>query len=290
MLFQELPDRITLMPTCTVNIQPDGVAAKLNIQVLQHLEKALSITAFRLDHPCAAQERGHPTGNVQAFLMLAGCRNLQPFANKRPTPAQPWMQGKAALVLKNNSFLRPQRLEFFLGSWQTFSHPRPLLGDRHGWLASADTRADASNTGPDGPSALSQTVAGYGSPRWGRPSGRGSIRTSEAIPPDGAQAVRRPSASYGPGDLTAFSGPGLRPRSYLPPGSSGLHSSGSGPEPPRSSPVVAPPKPEGGWRSLFRSRPRVLSRSRPTIALWRLFLNLKEVFSCLQYNTLSIVM
>ena len=100
MFFQELPNRIALMPACSVHIQPDSVAAKSTIQVLRYLEKSISVTTFRLDHPYAAQNRSHPAGNIQAFLMLAGCRNLQPFANGRPTPAQPGMQGKAAFILK----------------------------------------------------------------------------------------------------------------------------------------------------------------------------------------------
>lgn len=209
MRFQELPDHIALMPACSVNIQPDGIAVKTAIKALQHLEKSFSITAFRLDHPGTAKERSHPAGNIQAFLMLAGSRNLQPFADKRPTTAQPRVQGKAAFVLKNNGFLRPQRFEFFLGSSRTSSRPRPLLGDRHDWLASGDTQADASSTGPDELSALTRTAAVYGSPTWGHPIGRGSVRTSEAIPPDGAQAVLRSSASYGVDGLTAFLGPGL---------------------------------------------------------------------------------
>jgi hypothetical protein len=104
MLSQELPDRITLMPTCSVNIQPDCVAAKPAIKVLQHLEESLPVSAFRLDHSSAAQKRSHPTGNIQSLLMLASCRNLQPLSDERPTPAEPWMQGKTAFVLKNNGF------------------------------------------------------------------------------------------------------------------------------------------------------------------------------------------
>jgi hypothetical protein len=285
MLFQKLTDHVTLMPTCTVNIQPNGVAAEPTIQVLQHLEKTLSITTFRLDHSSTAQKRSHPAGNIQTFLVLAGCRNLHPFANERPTTAEPWMQGKTAFVLKNNGFFRPQRFEFFLGSWRTSSRPRPLLGDRHGWLASADTRADASNTGPAGLSALSRTAAVYGSPKWGRPIVRGSIRTSGVIPPDGAQVVLRSSASYGLDGQTAFWGPRLRPHPYLPPASSGLHSSASGPEPLRSSPAVALPIPKGGWLSLCQSKLLVPSRPRPAIAFWLPFLNLRGRFSCPQYNT-----
>ncbi|KKU11436.1 MAG: hypothetical protein UX17_C0078G0001 [Parcubacteria group bacterium GW2011_GWC2_45_7] len=284
MFFQELPDRITLMPTCSVDIQPNGVAAKPTIEVLQHLEKSFPVTAFRLNHPGAAQKRSHPTGNIQALLMLAGCRNLQPFAYKRPTAAQSRMQSKSPFVLKDNSFLSPQRFEFFLSSWRVSSRPRPLLEDRHGWLASNDTRTDASSTGPDGLSALSQTAAVYGPPTWGRPIGHGSIRTSEAIPPNDAQSVQQSSASYEGDGLSAFSEPGLLLRPCLPPAPSGLYSSDSGREPLRSSPAAAPPAPKGGWLSLCRSMLLVLSQRGPVIALWIPFLISRGRFSCPQYN------
>jgi hypothetical protein len=280
MLSQELPDRITLMPTCSINIQPNGIAAKPAIEVLQYLEKSLPVSAFCLDHSSTTQERSHPTGNIQAFLMLAGCRNLQPFADDRPTTAKPRMQGKTAFVLKNNCFFRPQRFEFFLGSWQTSLRPRPLLGDRHDWPASTDTQADASNTGPDVLSALYQTAAVNGSLAWGHPSGRGSIQTSEAILPDEVPIALQSSVSCGLDGPTAFSGSGRLLHSYLPPASSDLHSSGSGQEPRISSSVAAPPALKGGWLSLCRSKLLVLSRPGPAIALWLSLLNLRGKFSC----------
>ncbi len=143
MLFQKLPDRIIPIPTYAVNIQPDSIATKSAIKVLQHLQETLSVSAFRLDCSSMAQKRSHPAGDIQALLMLARCRNLKPLSDECPTLAQPWRQGKAAFVLKNNSFFRSQRLEFFLGSWQTSSRRRRLLGDRYDRHASTDTQADA---------------------------------------------------------------------------------------------------------------------------------------------------
>jgi len=279
MLSEELPDRITPMPTCSINIKPDGVSAKPAIEVLQHLEETLSVAAFGLDHSCTAQKRGHPSRNIQTFLMLAGCRDLQPLSDKRPAATKPRMQGKAAFVLKNKGFFSAQRFEFFLGSWQTSLRPRPLLGDRHGWLASNDTRADASNTGLDGPSVLSRTVAVNGSPRWGHPIGHGLIRTSVETPPSEALTALRPSASSEQDGLAAFSGPGLLRRPCLPLASSGLHSSGSGPELLRSTLVVAPPVSKVGWLSLCRSRLLAPSRRGPAIVLWTPFLRSRGNFS-----------
>ena len=285
MLSKELPDRITPMPTCSVNIQPDSVTTKLAIKVSQHFEKTFSVAAFRLDHPGTTQKRSHPSGNIQPFLMLAGCRNFQSLSDKRPAATKSRMHGKTAFVLKNNGFFRTQRFEFFLGSWQTSLHPRPLLGERHGWLASNDTRADASNTGLDGLSVLSRTGAVNGLPKWGHPTEHDLIRTSGAIPPDAVLTERRSSASSEPDGQSAFSGQGLRRRPCLPPASSGLRSFGSGPKLLRSTPVVALPVPRGELLSLCQSRRLAPSRRGPVIALWISFLSLRGMFSCPQCNT-----
>ena len=285
MLSEELPDRITFMPTCTINVQPNGVAAKPAIKVLHHLEESLSIATFGLDHSCTAQKRSYPSRNIQTFLMLAGRRNLQPLSDKRPAAAKPRMQGKAAFVLKNNGLFRTQRFEFFLGSWQTSLRPRPLLGDRHDWLASADTQVDASNTELDGLSVLSRTGAVNESPKWGHPTEHDLIRTSGAIPPDEVLTERRSSASSELDGLAAFSGQELRRRPCLPPVSSGLRSSGSGPRLLRSTPVAALPVPRGEWLSLCQSRLLAPSRRGPAIALWISFLSLRGMFSCPQCNT-----
>jgi hypothetical protein len=281
MLSQKLPYRITSMPTCSINIQPDSVAAKLAIKVLQYLEEALAVASFRLDHSCTTKKRSHPAGNIQAFLMLAGCRNLQPLSQKRPSAAKPWMKGKTAFVLKNNGFFRTQRFEFFLGSWRISSRLLPLPEDKHGWPALTDTQVDASNTGLGGLSALHQIAAVNELPRWGRPSGHGSIQTSGAIPPDDAPTGLQFLASCGLDGPTAFSGSRLLLRPCLPPESSDLHSCGSVPKPLRSNPAAVPPEPKGGWLSLCQSRLRVLSRRRPAIALWMSYLSLRGRFSCL---------
>ena len=285
MLSEELSDWITPMPTCSVNIQPDSVATKLAIKVSQHFEKTFSVAAFRLDHPGTTQKRSHPSGNIQTFLMLAGCRNFQSLSDKRPAAAKPRVHGKATFVLKNNGFFRTQCFEFFLGSWQTSLHPRPLLGDRHGWLASNDTRADASNTGLDGLSVLSRTGAVNGLPRWGHPTEHDLIRTSGAIAPGEVLTERRSSASSELDGLAAFSGQGLRRRPCLPPASSGLRSSGSGPRLLRSTPVVALPVPRGEWLSLCQSRLLAPFRRGIATALWISFLCLRGKFSCPQFNT-----
>jgi len=271
MLFQELPDRITPMPTCSINIQPYRVATKFRTQVLQNLEEALSVATFSLDYSCATQKRRHPAGNIQSLLMLTGRRNPQPFPDERPTTAKPRMKRKAAFVLKNNGFLRTQRFEFFLGSWRTSSRLLPLPGDIHDWPALTDTQVDASNTGPDGLSALSRTAAVNGPPGWDHPTGHDSNQTSGAIPPDGVPIGLRSSASYGPDAPSAFSGSGRLPHPCLLLASSGLCSSGSGQGPQKSSQDVGPPKPKGGWRSLRQSKLQGFSRPEPTAVLLKLY-------------------
>jgi len=247
MLSEKLPDWITSMPTSSVNIQPDSIATKLAIKVTQHFEKAFSVATFRLDHPGTTQKRSHPTGNIQAFLMLAGCRHFQPFSDERPAAAKPRVQSKTAFVLKNHSFFRTQRFEFFLGFWRSFSRPLLLPGDKHDWPALTDTQVDASNIGPDGLSALSRTGAVNGLPKWGHPTEYDLSRTSGAIPPDEALSELQSSVSSELDGLAAFSEQGLLLRPCLPPASSGLRSSVSGLGLLRSTLVVAPPVPRGGW-------------------------------------------
>ena len=284
MLFQELSDWITPMPTSSINIQPNLIAAKLAIEVLQHIEKAFPISAFCLDHSSTTQERCYPAGNIQSLLMLTGCRNLQSFADERPTTAKPRMHSKAAFVLKNNGFFRTQRFEFFLSSWRMSSRLLPLLVDRHDWPASTDIRVDASNTGPDELSVLCQTGAANGSLMWGHPSERDSNQTSEAILPDAVPTGLRFSASSGPGVRSVFSELELRHRPYSPPVSSDSRSFESGPELRKSSRAAALPVPEGGWRSLCQSRLPELFQQGPRAALLMLYEGSMGRYSCLQYN------
>lgn len=182
MFSEELPDWITPMPTSSVNIQPDSVATKLTIKVPQHFEKAFSVATFRLDDPGTTQKRSHPAGNIQTFLMLAGCRHFQPFSDERPAASKPGVQSKTAFVLKNHSFFRTQCFEFFLSSWRTSSRPLPLPGDKRDWPALVDTQVDASSIGPDGLSALFQTGAVNGLLKWGHPIEYDLSRTSGEIP------------------------------------------------------------------------------------------------------------
>jgi len=269
------------MPTCSVNIQPDSIAAKPVIKVPQHLQKSFPVSAFRLYHSSLAQKRSHPARNIQAFVMLAGCRDFQPLSDECPATAQPWVQGKAAFILENNGFSRTERFEFFLGSSRISSHLLPLLEDKHGWPALTDIRVDASSTGPAELSVLSRTVVVNESPESGHPSERGSIRTFGATPPDVALTGLRSSVSYGRGAPSVSSGSGHRLHPYLPLASSDLHSSESGPEPLRSSQDAAPPIPKGGWLSLCRSMHRGFFRPKPIAVLLRLYQGLMGRYSCL---------
>lgn len=188
-------------------------------------------------------------------------------------------------MLQSRLIFRTQRFEFFLGPWQTSLRPRPLLGDRHGWLASADTQVDASNTELDGLSALSRTGAVNGLPKWVHPTEHDLNRTSGAIPPGEVLTELRSLASSELDGLAAFSEQGLRPRPCLPPASNGLRSSGSDPRLLISTPVAALPVLRGEWLSLCRSRRLAPSLRGPAIALWISFLGFRGKFSCPQSNT-----
>jgi len=272
------------MPTRSVNIQPDRIATKMAIKVPQHLEKAFSVAALRLNHPGTTQKRSHPAGNIQTFLMLAGCRNFQSLSDKRPDAPKPRVQSKTAFVLKNHGFFRTQRLEFFLGSWRISSRLLPLPGDKRDLHVLTDTQVDASSIGPDGLSALSRTGAVNGSLTWGHPTEHDLSRTSGVIPPSEALTELRSLESSELDGLTAFSEQGLRLRPCLPPASSGLRSSGSGRGLLKSTPVVALPVLRGGWLFLYRSRLLAPSLRVPVIALWTPLRGFRGKFSCPQLN------
>ena len=280
MLFNELPDWITPMPTSSINIQPDRVTTKLPIKVPQHFEKAFSVAAFRLNHPGTTQKRSYPAGNIQTFLMLAGCRNFQSLSDKRPDAPKPRVQSKTAFVLKNHGFFRTQCFEFFLGSWRNSWRLLPLPGDKRDLHVLTDIQVDASSIGPDGLSTLSQTGAVNGLLTWDHPIERDLIRTSEAIPPSEVLTALQSLESSELDGLTAFSEQGLRLRPCLPPASSGLHSSGSGLGPPISTPVVVLPIPRGGWLSLCRSKLLVPFLRVPVVAPSIPLLGLQGTFSC----------
>ncbi len=269
------------MPTCSIDIQPDRITAKLAIKVLKNLKKTFPVPALRLDHASTTQKRGNPAGNIQSFLMLAVCGNFQPPSDERPASAEPGMQGKTAFILENNGFFRPQRFEFFLGPWRTSSRLRLLPGDTHGWLASSGTRVYASSTAPGEPLALPQSDAVNGSPASGRPIELDSNRTSGAIAPDGVPTGPQFSASSVLGARAVSWGSRLRLPLYLPPASSGSRSSGFGPEPRISTLVAALPVLEAEWRSLCRSMLLELSRLVPTVALSMPYVGLKGRYSCL---------
>jgi hypothetical protein len=278
------------MPTCSINIQPDCITAKLAIQVPQHLEEAFPVAPLRLDYTGTAQKRSNPAGNIQSFLMLAGCGNLQPLSDERPAPAKPRMQGKAAFVLKNNGFFRPQRFEFFLAPSRTSSRLRLSLGETHDWPSSFGNRDDASSTAPGEPSALPRSAVVSGLPASDRPNELGSGRTSGAIAPDGVPTAPQFLASSGLGVQAAFSGSGLQPRPCSPPASSGSRSCGFGQELRISSPAAALRALRAGWRSLCRSTLPELSRPGPTASLLKPYADLRGRYSCPQYNTTTAIM
>ena len=278
------------MPSRSINIQPNRVTAKLAVQVSQDLKESFPVATFRLNHSCTAQKRSDPAGNIQSFLMLAGCRNLQSLPDERPAPAKPGMQGESAFILENNGFFRPQCFEFFLAPLRISSHLRLLPGGTRDWPVSNDTRVDASSAAPDEPSTLRQSDAVNALPPLVHPNGLDSNRTSGVILPGGVPTGLQSSGSFGSGVPAASSGSELRPHPYSPPESSGLRSSGSGPEPQISSLAVVLRGPGARWRSLCLSRLPVLSRPGPKASLLMPFENPKGRYSCPQYNRMAVIM
>jgi hypothetical protein len=244
------------MPTSLIYIQPDGVALQTPIKMSQNFNKSLTIPSFGLNHPIPTQQRSHPSRKVQTGPMLARRGDPQPLANADPTATQARMQGKTCLVLKDHCFLRTQGLQFFLKPSEiACSLPRELE-DRHSWLASTGTPADASSAELASPLALGQTVSLDAPPQWGHPNAHGLNQTL----PDSSLSERQVSSacwrltdSAGPTEFEAEAWP-THARSQHE--SSGSSSSVLSPRPRLSIRASAPRLPTTGQQSLFQSRPQ----------------------------------
>ena len=184
MLLKKFLYRFALMPTCTVNIQPDGISPQPLVKMSQNLEESISVTSLCLNHTHTTQKWGYPSRNIQTLLMLAGGRNLQPLSNASPYPPQTRMKGKTTFILKNNGFFLSQRFKFFLKPCKIALHLQPLLAYTHDWHALTYTPTGASSSGLDELSALHQTAVASGSSGWGHPSERDLTQTSAGTDPN----------------------------------------------------------------------------------------------------------
>jgi hypothetical protein len=177
------------------------------------------------------------------------------------------MQGKTCLVLKDHCFFGTQGLKFFLKPSETAWSPPCELEDRHSWLASTGTRADASSAELASPLALGQTAALGAPPRWAHPNEHGLNRT---LPGSFLSERQVPSAcwtSAETADPTEFEAEVQPTRLGSRSESSGSSSSELSPRPRLSILAFAPRLPTTGQQSLFQSRPREWSERKLEVDL-----------------------
>jgi len=240
-----------LMPSGPIYIQPYREASQMATKMLQTGQESFSVSMRPSDHPPSAQQRSHPSKQIQTLAMLARRRNPQPASSLCPSYPQTRVQGKPRFVFKNDGFLRSQMSEFFLTPDESVWHLRSLPEDTYTLPASVDTLTGASRTEPDEPSGLSRTDASDGPRAWDRPIGRAGARMPQETSPGLLLTVFAPSASGAAGALVASRAPGPLPPDRLPGASRDSNSDALSPTRRLSIPDAGPPVPARAPRSLF---------------------------------------
>lgn len=248
--YKEL-NLLPLMPSGPIYIQPYREASQVATQMLQTRKESFSVSMGPSDYPPSAQQRSHPSKQIQTLAMLARRRNPQPASSLCPSYTQTRVQGKPRFVFKNDGFLRSQMSEFFLRPDESVWHLRSLPEDTYSLPASVDTLTGASRTEPDEPSGLSRTDASDGPREWDRPIGRAGARIPQETSPGRLPAAFAPSASNVEDALVASRVPALLPRDRLPDASRDLSSDALSPIRRRSIPDAGPPVPARAPQSLF---------------------------------------
>lgn len=249
-LYKEV-NLLPLMPSGPIYIQPYREASQVATKMLQARKESFSVSMGPSDHPPSAQQRSHPSKQIQTLAMLARRRNPQPASSLCPSYPQTRVQGKPRFVFKNDGFLRSQMSEFFLRPDESVWHLRSLPEDTYTLPASVDTLTGASRTEPDEPSRLSRTDASDGPRAWDRPIGRAGARMPQETSPGLLLTVFAPSASNVADALVASQVPALLPRDRLPGASRDSNSGALSPTRRLSIPDAGPPVPARAPRSLF---------------------------------------
>jgi hypothetical protein len=111
---QKLLHRLPSMPPRTIYIQPNAIALQMPVEMTQHLQEALPVSAGGSDHTPTFEQGCHPARHIEAVMVLAGRGNPHPLSAQAPAPSGAGMQGEAALVLKSHRLMPAQAKEFFL--------------------------------------------------------------------------------------------------------------------------------------------------------------------------------
>lgn len=167
------------VPSGSIHIQPDRIAAEPAIELSETSQKSLSVP-LRIPHQTfPTQQRSNPAEDVESGAMLAGSGDPYSLPFLCPPDPQTRVEGEACFILENDGLSGPQRAKFFLEPSGISSLPYPVPEDRSDWLVSADSPADASNFEPGGPSTLSQSGVSGASQGLDHPNGHDSTRTLE---------------------------------------------------------------------------------------------------------------
>lgn len=196
--LQELENRLSPMPTGPVHIQKYPITSELFVKRFQDFQESFPIAFGCPDKAIPTQKRRYPSRYVEPLGVLAGRGDSQANPFLGPTSAKPGMKRETRLVLKDNSFTRPQILEFFL-KLSGIGVPESFwLGGKHGRPVSVGNPTGASTSGPDGLSKRFRSAVLSEPQASVRPTGFAEGRTCSEIVPGARLAPNGPFRSNEP--------------------------------------------------------------------------------------------
>ena len=175
MSFEVVLDLFSLMPWRSIDVNPNSETLEPVAYVFQNTQKPLTVPFGGSNQSSPAQKWSDPTRKIQTSSMLACRRNPKWLTSFGPSSAQPRMEAKTCLILKNDGLLELKVSKFFLTTYENAWHPQNGPEGRHSWHASSDSPADASSTGLVEPSNSPQNTSLSGQPvsdhpiRYGAP-------------------------------------------------------------------------------------------------------------------------
>ena len=284
MTYEIFLNLYSLMPRCFIYINPNFETFEPMAYMFQNIQKGLTIPSDASNESPPPQKRSHPARKIQTLSMLACRRNFKRFTTSCPSPAQPRMQAKTCLILKDNRLFWLKASEFFLTTDESAWHPQNGPEHTHSSHASSDNPIDASSTALVEPSNLPQNISSNGQPGWDHPIQHGTSQTPEDFSPDDlpifGQAPRS-VAQDGQVEASVEETPHLL---CSPHESTDSSSCGSDPILGLSIPDAGPPIPAIEPQSLYRSRLQGLFRQGLTTACELIRGDLGLIFSCNKYS------